>query len=76
MNLVIWHTFVWLFGALSFGYLAQIPTTTPGRLSLARRTLLSFWRLWGIVMSLWSFMINPTFDIRPCEVYWFYNYRC
>jgi len=30
-RLVIWHTFVWLFGALSFGYLAQIPTTTRGR---------------------------------------------
>ena len=32
--------------------------TTRGRLSLARRTLSSFWRLWGTAMSLLSCMIE------------------
>ena len=49
---------IWLFGVILFGYLAQIPMTTRGRLSLARRTLSSFWRRWGIRMSLWSCMID------------------
>ena len=57
-RLVICRTFVWLFGAFLFGYLAQTPMTTRGRLSLARRTLLGFWRLWGIRMNLWSCMID------------------
>ena len=58
MNLVIWRDFVWLFGVILFGYLAQIPMTTRGRLSLAKRTLLSSWRLWGIRMSLLNYMIE------------------
>ena len=32
--------------------------TTLERLSLVRKTLLSSWRLWGIRMSLWSYMIE------------------
>ena len=32
--------------------------TTPGRLSLARRTLLSSWRLWETFMSSWNCMID------------------
>ena len=34
------------------------PMTTREQSSLVRRTLFGFWRLWGIVMSLWSCMID------------------
>lgn len=46
-RLVIWRTFVWLFGA-----------NHTGTIIISQKDFIKFWRLWGIVMSLLSFMIR------------------
>ena len=54
MNLVIWRTFVWLFGALPVG----LPCKSTQIPSSKARVIPSFWMLWGIVMSLLNCMIE------------------
>ncbi len=50
MNLVIWRTFVWLFG--------ENPNDNTGTIIISQEDFIKFWRLWGILMSLWSCMIE------------------
>ena len=57
MNLVIWRNFVWLFGAISFGYLAQFRLVVW---RLIQTLVLAEPRKWESALS---YLITTVFNI-------------
>ena len=72
MNLVIWRTFVWLFGALLFGYLAHYLLDYHVNQHRYHHQRHMFYQVFGgyggILMSLWICMIEE-FRILLVEVW-------